>query len=248
MKAIIPAAGYGSRMGALTAKRPKACLTVHGVPLIRYALDGAISFGAVEIVIVIAPDTQQYFASIGRSYKSCPVRYVVQYDRLGLVDAMLVALPLIGDHDVALLLPDEILGSPRREVMRARFDRSGADVMIGVCPAKSPDQIRKNYDIERDAQGKVSHVVEKPTSPQGREIGLGNCLFKNASYLRARTQKPDPVRRQRELTGLIQNEIDQGLKVETFLACADYVNVNASEDLALASRLTALVQSFCEHE
>ena len=115
MKAIIPAAGIGSRMGDLTRDLPKGLLDVGGQPLIHNSLEGAVEFGVTEIIVVTPPDGSFFADAIGQRYRGLPVRYAVQHRRAGLVDAMLAAQPHLGEDDFALLLPDEILIRPRRE-------------------------------------------------------------------------------------------------------------------------------------
>ena len=111
---------------------------------------------------------------------------------------------------------------------------------IGVFGPAEPERIARNYDVRRDAQGRVSELVEKPVHPTGGVIGLGNCLFRRSVLAHAFTMAPNRERGQKELTGLIQCAIDDGEVVDTFEACGDYVNVNTPEDLHAARSLLAM--------
>ena len=63
--AVILAAGNGSRMGRLTAERPKALLEVDGQPLIERALDALGSFGVVDITVVSGYQRQRLEQHLG---------------------------------------------------------------------------------------------------------------------------------------------------------------------------------------
>ncbi len=64
-RALILAAGYGSRMGALTADRPKAMLDVDGRSLIEHQLDTLASYGVTDVTVVIGYQSHAMRSHLG---------------------------------------------------------------------------------------------------------------------------------------------------------------------------------------
>lgn len=113
MKAVIPAAGEGSRMGPVTDVVPKEILPVGGKPAIHHVVDEAIRAGITEFVVVIAPGKAQLVEYLGgddRFPNRVEIHFTVQSQADGLGDAVLQARPLIEpDETFALLYPDNIV-------------------------------------------------------------------------------------------------------------------------------------------
>ena len=65
VRAVILAAGYGSRMGALTADRPKAMLDVDGRSLIEHQLDDLAAFGVTDVTVVAGYQSQRLREHLG---------------------------------------------------------------------------------------------------------------------------------------------------------------------------------------
>lgn len=132
-KAIIPAAGMGTRMLPITKTIPKELLPVNGKPMIQYSVEQVVAAGLNEIAIVINKDKEiirQYFSKDATSkfihknkiqelynlLDSCQITYFYQPSPLGLADAIDCARSFIGNEPFALLLPDAIFAS-RKTIM-----------------------------------------------------------------------------------------------------------------------------------
>ena len=111
-KAVIPAAGRGTRFLPVTRAVPKEMLPVGRRPMIQYAVDEAMTFGIGDIYIVISPDKEiirAYFSSLGSRYRE-KLHYLVQEKPRGLGDALLLARPYIEPGEpFAVLLPDNVI-------------------------------------------------------------------------------------------------------------------------------------------
>jgi len=132
-KAVIPAAGWGTRMLPVSKVVPKELLPILNRPMIHYAVQEAIAAGIEELVIVVssakqaiieyftaAPDLERWLTSRGDvellsewHYIASRVKfnYVFQEQQLGLGHALLTARDAIGDDPFAVLLPDDIIFS-----------------------------------------------------------------------------------------------------------------------------------------
>jgi len=160
-KAVIPAAGFGTRMLPATKAVSKEMLPVAGKPLIQYAVEEAASSG-IETVILVVRDhkslIQAHFARdrdlesfLGERRLSASIelirnlaeladlRYVEQKNPLGLAHAISCARPLLGDEPFAVLLPDVIMvsGEPViSQLMRAREQHGGSVVAVREVEAQ----------------------------------------------------------------------------------------------------------------
>src|SRR5262249_40516550 len=121
-KAVIPAAGLGSRMSRLTDDAPKEMLPVAGKPMIHYVVQEAADAGIVEICIVIRngkeeirryfeddnPEARNAERAVGKLRNRCKIVFAYQAEPKGVGDAILCAKKFVGDERFALLIPDQL--------------------------------------------------------------------------------------------------------------------------------------------
>ena len=113
MRAMILAAGRGSRMGALTAKTPKPLLRVGGQYLIEYALKGLVAAGIKEMVINIAYQADQIRVALGDGTRyGCDILYSQEDEALETGGGILKALPLLGEAAFLVMSADIITDFP----------------------------------------------------------------------------------------------------------------------------------------
>ncbi len=167
MKAVIPAAGLGTRILPATKAIPKELLCLVDRPMIQYVVEEAAAAGIKDVVLVVSPGKDalaEHFApspeledvleSKGKTDLLEAVRSVsrlanvsvaVQEEPLGLGHAVLCARDAVGDDPFAVLLPDELFGGP--ELLRKLVDlheRFAAPVIAVM--EMPPDEI-SNYGV-----------------------------------------------------------------------------------------------------
>jgi UTP--glucose-1-phosphate uridylyltransferase len=130
-KAVIPAAGYGTRFLPATKATPKEMLPLVDKPLIQYGVEEAVAAGCTDIIIVTgrgkttmedhfdrSPELEAALQARGRLDLLKIVRsvsdlarisYVRQPEALGLGHAVLMAKDLVGNEPFAVILPDDIV-------------------------------------------------------------------------------------------------------------------------------------------
>lgn len=133
-KAVLPAAGLGTRFLPATKAQPKEMLPVVDKPLIQYSVEECVASGIESIIIVTgrgknaiedhfdaAPELEQFLEKKGRNDQADLVRqignnirfsYLRQKEPLGLGHAVLIARDLVGDEPFAVLLGDVITVGP----------------------------------------------------------------------------------------------------------------------------------------
>lgn len=132
--AVLPAAGYGTRMRALCGQMPKELLPVAGLAAIEHALGEALEAGIRRAAVVVRPDKPliEEFLSGGRPqdlggwrYSEPPVdyrerfeelRFVEQADPVGVADALARARSALGAGALACLMPDNVALAPCRPI------------------------------------------------------------------------------------------------------------------------------------
>ena len=197
-KAVIVAAGWGTRFLPVTKSQPKEMLPLIDKPLIQYAVEEAVSSGMERVVVITAPGKQvisDYFAPapelesfleqrgktklLGEVLKLtnlAEISYVTQEERLGLGHAILMTRDVIGNEPFAVLLPDDIVDSkvPLLRQMLDVFERYQTNI-LAVERISSQDS--KKYGIiepKKVAAGmyQVLGLVEKP-EPEAAPSNLG---------------------------------------------------------------------------
>jgi UTP--glucose-1-phosphate uridylyltransferase len=187
VKAVIPAAGFGTRMLPATKVLPKEMLPVAGKPLIQYAIEEAASSGIETVVLVVrshksliqshfAPDPalesflQERQLAAVEGIRRLPdlvnLQFVEQQQPLGLAHAICCAKPLVGAESFAVLLPDVIMVSDEpvtRQLIRAHEQHGGSIVAIRQV---------KPHEVERHGIVQAEHSPAGPSSPPVRVTGL----------------------------------------------------------------------------
>ena len=187
-KAVIPAAGLGTRFLPATKASPKEMLPLVDKPLIQYTVEEAVAAGIEDIIVVTgrgkraiedhfdrSVELEENLKGTGKSQMLEQIRrisslanfcYVRQPEALGLGHAVLCAQHLIGDEPFAVILGDEIIDAPvpaLAQLIHVYKKRNGA--VLGVQDVPKADVSR--YGIvqpKRLARGLhlVENLVEKP--------------------------------------------------------------------------------------
>lgn len=187
MKAVIPAAGLGSRFLPATKAQPKEMLPVVDKPAIQYIVEEAIASGADEVVIVnsrgkesiekqFTPDEElvgrmkaagkdKYAAAVEHA-GNLPVSYVYQDEPLGLGHAVHCAAEATGSDMFMVMLGDVLVPGNNicNRMVEISKEHNGASV-IAVVPVPENEVSRFGVVGGTDlGEGvwKVTEMVEKP--------------------------------------------------------------------------------------
>jgi dTDP-glucose pyrophosphorylase len=232
-KALILAGGRGKRFNEFTNEENKCLYNFRGKPLIEYSLENAMMIGITDVIIVVGYLAENIINKYGVSYGNCSIKYVIQREQLGLVNAIECAKRSIGDSDFLLMLGDEFFINPQHPGMFSAFEEKDAFASCGVISVNDRSLISKTYSILADSESRrIYRLIEKPEHPTNNLMGSGNVFFRN-EILRYIDKTPiNPKRNERELPDLIQCAIDDGKDVYYHTLASEYVNVNKAEDIA----------------
>jgi len=188
-KAVIPAAGLGTRFLPATKAMPKEMLPVVDKPAIQYVVEEAAHAGIQDVLIIIGRNKNNIanhfdampeleaklrekgdddkLAKVEHSSDLADVHMVRQGEPKGLGHAVLRAQAHVGDHPFAVLLGDDLIDErdPLLSTMLDEYDKRGASII--ALMEVDPDSIHL-YGVAAveatDDEGvvKVTGLVEKP--------------------------------------------------------------------------------------
>jgi NDP-sugar pyrophosphorylase family protein len=161
MKAVILAAGKGTRMKELTDAIPKPMLRVRGKPILEHIIEGLIAAGMREFCIITgwqAEVVESYFGDGSRL--GVRLGYVRQTVQDGTGKAPELAKPFVGDDDFLLTYGDILVKPETYQQMLRRF---GEDAFKGLITVTLGEEISKGGLSLFDDRFQLKRLVEKPT-------------------------------------------------------------------------------------
>ena len=171
MKAIIPVAGYGTRLKPHTLTLQKCLFPVAGKPVLAHILDKVISAGINEVTLIVGHLSEQVI-DFCKTYKNISFNFVHQYKRLGLGHAVFQALNKNSDP-VLILLGDGIFEFDYRKIISSSYSQ------IGVNLVENP----KRFGIVDIEDVNIKKFHEKPEDPPSNLAISGVYLIKSQKEL-----------------------------------------------------------------
>lgn len=187
-KAVIPVAGFGTRFLPASRSVPKTMFPVFDTPSVHLAVEEAVEAGITEVFFIVSsgqetveayfdsvPDLERALEQVGnfdvlrrtRSIsKMVNTHVILQEERLGLGDAVLLSRGFVGNEPFAVFLPDDVIWSDMSTIgtMIDMFDDLGSAV---IAVREVADEMVSHLGIissELIGEGlhKVTDMVEKP--------------------------------------------------------------------------------------
>ena len=169
-KAVIPAAGFGTRFLPFTKSVPKELIPVVDKPVIQYVVEEAAAAGIEELLIILssgkeairghfspAPELEKRLEETGKikfldevraTAAGVRIEYVYQHELNGLGGAVLLAKEFVGDEFFAVLLGDTVMSSATNRCVTGQLvdahERYGAPV---VAVEEVPSELVSRYGI-----------------------------------------------------------------------------------------------------
>ncbi len=193
-KAVIPAAGLGTRFLPATKALPKEMLPIVDIPNIQYIVEEAVKAGIKDILIIISgakesiedhfdvnAELEMRLRASGKDDQADQIRaiadmanivYIRQKEPKGLGHAVLSAKPFVGDEPFAVLLGDDLITDDIKpaigELIEAYEETNGGTIL--GCK-RVPQNLLKKYGVVKpvgesnSTMFEVNDMVEKPKDP-----------------------------------------------------------------------------------
>ena len=205
-KAVIPAAGYGTRFLPVTKAIPKEMIPIVDKPVIQYIVEEALQSGIEEILIItghgkraiedhfdtnidlelqLRQQGKDQLLHLVQDISSITIHYIRQKHMRGLGDAIRCAESFIDNEPFAVLLGDDVVYNPEQPALKQMMDafsRLGA-TMLGC--QEVPQELVSRYGIvqgqptDDDRVVKLIDMVEKPAVDEApsRLAALGRYIL-----------------------------------------------------------------------
>jgi len=188
-KAIITAAGWGTRFLPITKTQPKEMLPLVDKPLIQYSVEEAINSGIEQIILITALGKRAIEDYFDRSFELeyflerkgetkrlqemrelsdlVNVCYIRQKEQLGLGHAILIAKEIVGEEPFAVLLPDDIVDSqvPVLKQMIEVYEQYQTNIVAVECVSRQ-DTIKYGIIEPKKISGHIYQVLSLAEKPE----------------------------------------------------------------------------------
>ena len=210
MRAIIPVAGFGTRLKPHTYSLPKVMLNVGGKPIIGHIIDKLIEEKIFKATFIIGYLGEQVVEYVKKEYPQIQADYVEQKEVLGLGHAINMAVPTIDDEEIFIILGDTIFDVDLKNVFKNK------QTAIGVKVVEDP----RRFGVAVIENGRIQRLVEKPETLISNLALVGLYYIANTPLLTECLdelfQKNIKTNNEFQLTDALQLMIEKGEEINVF--------------------------------
>lgn len=177
LKIAIPMAGFGSRMRPHTWSKPKPLIAMAGRTVLDYVLDQFKTLPDpenAEYIFIIGPQGWQVKSFMDEKYPDRKCHYVVQDEMRGQSHALHLAREYL-HGPVLMTFSDTLI-----ETDLSFLAHEASDGVAWVKPVPDP---RRFGVAETDAQGYITHLIEKPQDIKNNLVVVGFYYFRSGEAL-----------------------------------------------------------------
>ncbi len=234
-KAVILAAGRGTRMGSLTEDIPKPMLPLRGKPILEHQIERLEAVGIEQVLLITGYKAEFVEGHFNRQPPaSATVVYRRQATPNGTGSAALLARDFVGSDAFLLTFGDILVDQAVYRALLERMDRFDA-----VLTAKHVDDPHRGAAVYTDGD-RVTRLVEKPPPGESEThwINAGIYGFRSAVFNELERIPLSP-RGEYELTDAVSRMIANGLAFGLLPIDGFWRDVGRPEDLSAAAGFVA---------
>lgn len=210
MRAVIPAAGIGTRLKPHTYSLPKVLLNVGGKPILGHIIEKLLAEKITKATFVTGYLGEKIVEYVHKEFPSLKADFIEQEEALGLGHAIQVAIPTIDDDEIFIILGDTIFDVDLKKVFLNK------NSSLGVKMVDDPSR----FGVAVCENGKIIKLIEKPKEIISKLALVGLYFITNANLLKDSLNelfnKKIKTRGEYQLTDALQIMIDKGEKLTTF--------------------------------
>jgi bifunctional UDP-N-acetylglucosamine pyrophosphorylase/glucosamine-1-phosphate N-acetyltransferase len=215
MKAVVLAAGLGTRMRPLTFTKPKFLLPVAGRPALDHTFMLLKNAGIDKVAVVVSYGKEQIIERYGDGSKfGLKLEYLHQKELLGTANAVSMAEDFVGEDHFLVMNGDTLVDQESLNALLKRHKEVGPNKNFGGIMATIEVDEPEQFGIVFLKGEKVSEVVEKPKRIKSRLANAGVYIFDPAIFHAIKRTKLSK-RGEYELTASIQILIGENKAVYT---------------------------------
>jgi len=210
LRAVIPAAGVGTRLKPHTYSLPKVLLNVGGKPILGHIIEKLLSESITKATFVIGYLGEKIVEYVHKEFPSLKADFVVQEEALGLGHAIQVAIPTFDDDEIFIILGDTIFDVDLKKVFLKKKSS------LGVKMVDDPSR----FGVAVCENEKIIKLIEKPKELISKLALVGLYYITNSNILKDSLNelfnKKIKTRGEYQLTDALQIMIDKGERLTTF--------------------------------
>ncbi len=246
-KAVILAAGKGTRMKELTAHLPKPMVPVAGMPVLEHIIRGLTAVGIKEFLIITGYKAEAVRSQCGDgSDGKASIHYSQQQVQDGTGRVIELSKDFVANNAFLLSYGDILVSNTTYAAIQENWSKEKLD---GILTVKLGEDVRKGAIAIFDDQFNLRELVEKPLEPEIERLRHQFRNFKpwyNAGIYAFRpsifhytSKLQKSVRGEYELTDAIRQMASDKLKMRGVVITDYWIDVRDSEALAEADRRLA---------
>jgi glucose-1-phosphate thymidylyltransferase len=210
LRAVIPAAGFGTRLKPHTFSLPKVLLNVGGKPILGHIIDKLLSEQITKATFVVGYLGEKIVEYVKNEYPELDSSFVTQEIALGLGHAIQIAVPTFEDEEIFIILGDTIFDVDIHSVFEKKVSS------LGVKTVDDPSR----FGVAVCDNEKITKLIEKPQQPISKLALVGLYYIRNSKLLieslNELFDKEIKTRGEYQLTDALQLMIDKGEHFTTF--------------------------------
>ncbi len=227
LKAIVLAAGEGTRLRPFTLSQPKVMISIANKPILEYVIESLSRCNISDITLVVGYKKEKvmnYFES-GKKF-GVNISYVEQPQQLGTAHAIKLAENSISDNFL-VLNGDNLIGA---QTIRDAMDNMSGDVTLLLTIKENV----KGYGVVTTEGNKVTQIIEKPGTDVSHFINTGVYIFSPVVFDEIPYTKIS-LRGEYEITDTIQRMIDKKYEVKGVHTTSTWIDASYPWDLLNAN-------------
>ena len=210
MRAIIPVAGFGTRLKPHTLTHPKVLLNVGGKPIISHIVEKLLEENINEATFIVGYLGEKIHDYISTTFPELKADYVEQKELLGLGHAIYQAARTFGDEEIVIILGDTVFDVDLGQITKL------SNSALGVKVVDDP----RRFGVVELENGFITKLIEKPQNPTTNLALVGLYYIKNSTLLARSLEelfaKDIRTNNEFQLTDALQIMIENGEKISTF--------------------------------
>jgi glucose-1-phosphate thymidylyltransferase len=239
VKAVIPAAGQGTRLYPHTHTKPKAMVRLAGRPILGHILESLAETPIDEAVIVVGGTMQEQIVEYARGEYGhrFEFSFAEQENAEGLGHSVYQTRDAVGDEGMLVLLGDMLFENGYGNFLEAHAFNGETDGSIGIKPVEEP----QHYGVAEVEDDSIVSLVEKPDDPPSNLAISGVYVIEDSRGLFDALEHlvKNDVRGagdEYQLTDALSRMLDEGATLTTF-EVQDWYDCGRPETLLEANRV-----------
>ena len=210
LRAVIPAAGFGTRLKPHTYSLPKVLLNVGGKPILGHIIEKLLDEKIYNATFITGYLGEQIIEFVGKNYPDLKADFVNQEEMLGLGHAVKLAVPTFDNEEIFIILGDTIFDVDLKSLFENKVSA------LGVKSVEDPSR----FGVAVCEGNRIVKLIEKPKEPISRLALVGLYYISNTKLLIESLNelftKEIKTRGEYQLTDALQLMIEKGENFSTF--------------------------------